>query len=1192
MKNVLTIPLCFIFIAVNAQLDYKKLVPPEPNVASIMKPVLTPVTEYAGIPNIGIPLYTIREDNVNFPISLSYHAGGIQISEESGNVGLGWACNAGGMITRAVNGRDDLSINEPSSTYLNTISTMPDYIPYSTGGYTFFNPLTNKFRRTDINCELPIGGVLTDFDDNTFLNTYENQDFLPDVFHFNFGGYSGSFILAPDANGDGAIDVFLFEKSGIDIKVDNPGNGLGRHTFTITTEDGTKYLFKNWAMTTIASDNASSYVSTWYLTKIITVNNREIDFGYESFGIGKSYPIRTFVQNYLPPGDLQNIGGPKIEIDSPYLTHIWFTDGRVDFNYSAENARADIPFAHYLESVVVSNSEGRPIKRHDFNYSYFGNANAGMGNLVSGDYIAEITYVGADNPHHNLRLKLDAVVEDGTKVHSFDYHVVNSLQIPNKTSMGQDYWGFYNGMLNTGTFIPDVPTEVPLFVVPNPATRHPVAAKAKLFSLKRIVYPTGGYTEFDYESNTYEPTPFADGTSVDYNFFIGTGLPFDIMATPLNTVPKVESSLSSGQDFIVEQVISPATATGVSVSFDLAIYGSTVAPGNRMNTDSSNPFNYQQDMFLRIIRNSDGVIVGQQQFNSAQASLDFQQTGQAFYSVAIDYPDLNAIGGYTLQAYFNDHGGMYFGQAKITASWEEREETGTAENPLDYSVGGGLRVRTISDFDSNGRIALKRNFDYHFKETLYDGTIVEKSHGKIKVLPDFQVNVPFTQDVLSPTPASIAIFASSSSQTPLSKHMGNYVGYGEVTVAYENTDLDDNGKVVSRFHNFMDIVSRGDNIGLSYLDSYFRLDPIRIPHNGLRYQQQFFKRGTDDGYALVSERMDEYRINGIDASLFNAVDFFRTSDFIMAGKIDAMPFLEPLAIQSENGASTQCRNIIFQFHPYYATRLELGTSTRVQYDGNGADPVVSTERVFYDNPIHYLPTRSETVDSEGNTVITQTWYPDDIEQGMPMEGGTLANYTGIDSLKRNGQRPRIGQPIQSLTINNGKKSLERTNFLYWGNGIVQPGGQQTLKGDLSVGNTAQDRIEVYGYDAFGNPLEFAAGNGPITSYIWGHNKKYLIAKLENASYQDIATALNTSVTVLKAFTEVDLPTIESLRTGLPQAMVTTYTYDPLVGVTSITDPKGYTTFFSYDGLNRLKEVRDADGNLVNDYQYHYKGQTN
>ena len=55
-------------------------------------------------------------------------------------------------------------------------------------------------------------------------------------------------------------------------------------------------------------------------------------------------------------------------------------------------------------------------------------------------------------------------------------------------------------------------------------------------------------------------------------------------------------------------------------------------------------------------------------------------------------------------------------------------------------------------------------------------------------------------------------------------------------------------------------------------------------------------------------------------------------------------------------------------------------------------------------------------------------------------------------------------------------------------------------------------------------------------------------------------------------------------------MVTTYTYDPLVGVTSITDPKGYTTYFNYDEHGRLKQVKDTNQFLLSENFYHYKNQ--
>jgi YD repeat-containing protein len=53
-------------------------------------------------------------------------------------------------------------------------------------------------------------------------------------------------------------------------------------------------------------------------------------------------------------------------------------------------------------------------------------------------------------------------------------------------------------------------------------------------------------------------------------------------------------------------------------------------------------------------------------------------------------------------------------------------------------------------------------------------------------------------------------------------------------------------------------------------------------------------------------------------------------------------------------------------------------------------------------------------------------------------------------------------------------------------------------------------------------------------------------------------------------------------------MITTYTYKPLVGVTSSTDPRGYTITYNYDTFGRLINVKDADGNLMSENEYHYR----
>jgi uncharacterized protein RhaS with RHS repeats len=53
-------------------------------------------------------------------------------------------------------------------------------------------------------------------------------------------------------------------------------------------------------------------------------------------------------------------------------------------------------------------------------------------------------------------------------------------------------------------------------------------------------------------------------------------------------------------------------------------------------------------------------------------------------------------------------------------------------------------------------------------------------------------------------------------------------------------------------------------------------------------------------------------------------------------------------------------------------------------------------------------------------------------------------------------------------------------------------------------------------------------------------------------------------------------------------MVTTYTYKPLVGISSVTDSKGLTTYYQYDTFNRLEVVKDSNGKILSQNQYHYK----
>ncbi len=65
--------------------------------------------------------------------------------------------------------------------------------------------------------------------------------------------------------------------------------------------------------------------------------------------------------------------------------------------------------------------------------------------------------------------------------------------------------------------------------------------------------------------------------------------------------------------------------------------------------------------------------------------------------------------------------------------------------------------------------------------------------------------------------------------------------------------------------------------------------------------------------------------------------------------------------------------------------------------------------------------------------------------------------------------------------------------------------------------------------------------------------------------------------------------IDELRLYPSNAQMTTYTYSPLVGMTSSCDVDNRITYYFFDGLGRLNWIKDQDGNIIKTIKYHYTG---
>jgi len=81
-----------------------------------------------------------------------------------------------------------------------------------------------------------------------------------------------------------------------------------------------------------------------------------------------------------------------------------------------------------------------------------------------------------------------------------------------------------------------------------------------------------------------------------------------------------------------------------------------------------------------------------------------------------------------------------------------------------------------------------------------------------------------------------------------------------------------------------------------------------------------------------------------------------------------------------------------------------------------------------------------------------------------------------------------------------------------------------------------------------------------------------------------------SVTGATTITVTGNATIDELRLFPKGALMTTQTYTPVVGMTSHCTPTNYITYYGYDDMSRLANIKDMRGNIIKTYYYHYEGQ--
>ncbi len=505
----------------NGEFQAKRVIPPSPEAAELGKYGNVPVSLFSGTPQINIPIFEAKVGGISLPISLSYNASGFKPEELASWVGLNWSLNAGGIITRSVIGN-------------------PDVVPYyfsSSNNYQDLFSQTDLIAKSDAMLDLKRG--------------YKESQ--PDVYYYNFAGYSGKFIIKPDGT--------VIKKERDNLKIEhcitcfNPQVD-GSASFTITDANGIVFEFKQTEVSVTQYDPGNiafesggipgvlnyTYPSTWYLTKVTSANgNQSIvlnyyttatehtlfhnTLDYQSVSYYTSTEPRAVVTGTDPniiydggpcqiyfcsnsnPGvntlDQFNYGiAPTVTMKRKYVQSINVYSGtslinRIDFE-SLENQRLDLDHNYYpgeriLKSIkvyaVTLEASSTLVHQFDLQQSYF---------------------TGSQDLPDYKRLRLDQVKEVPVASnfstapkppYIFEYNNgLNGLTPPVFTA-GKDHWGFYNGQQNSyggvgPTLIPTVSPGRGLGAV-----RDPSFEGSATNMLTKLTYPTGGFSTFEFELN-------------------------------------------------------------------------------------------------------------------------------------------------------------------------------------------------------------------------------------------------------------------------------------------------------------------------------------------------------------------------------------------------------------------------------------------------------------------------------------------------------------------------------------------------------------------------------------------------------------------------------------------------------------------------------------------------------------------
>ena len=1160
----------------------------------------TSVSLHTGQPNIGVPIYTHSGRELNLPISLTFDASGFKQNQMATNVGLGWNLAAGGRVSRIVNGQPDeyeLLQGDSYKSYRDT-GTKNKIVSYT-------NQQGSQFQTKD---------ALINY--LTFLHEVNDgkYDTQPDYFRVNAFGLSETLVYAIN---NGAPTIKALNNPRLNIVVSTTGSGMNTEItgWRITADNGTEYHFelaeRTWTHQDPEQEDGTftyawekEYNSSWVLTKVVSPMHKDVyEFTYIDQGywtspvfadLGQSHSLNlsggTGSTATANPHTLGVYVAHKIK--QQFLNEVYHNDKRI--LSIEEGIRYDISNnAKKVERIRIhkTNPVGSDIYLSTIDFTY--------------DYFKESDVINPTTEPNKLKMRLRLLgitMSNGNEQpqhYAFEY---SGNYLPEIGNGGMDYLGYPRSFTygQEGIYYPNYSENG--FSLPG-ANRN-ATPEYSIDKLTRMYYPTGGYTDFEYEQNTIRVSTGTTTTS-NYEYFTDFSLTataqnldnYDEMAC--NTVGATTTTTTpatAGQSFQV----SASQAGTFRLSYDKAAGGGGTPTGffdanksayilRKPDPETSYSYTDLFDQNCNLLLEDELIWQYDDNFGTSHTE-----------NISIDEGD------YQILLVNIDQGS--------TVSLELEEQITTTTTNYTYEGKAGIRVNSITDYSDLDVRVRKRTFDYPSGKEIFKPNLVKFS----------------TQQVVNPENGDIADHPFIHRYASVNWGDKPHVVYPTVVESVvDDNDEASNGTVSHRFN----VTNANDYRTGIY---YNKISGVQSSVRNYTVDFRLGKKSRTTVRTVDTEETPSYSIQS-SSSEYDHQQFVELKGIGIATNLNNANRYVTL-VQNNSGTwsvqlvpgtwtdantdggdfggnweAPECTEINnpalceFLRNPilgalYFQKSFTRGNwgmikqSTSTAYDEDktltqvtdfyyyGEDEGFTSGRTITRTPvpIEDLPNddpsgdeTSEalvlgllknrlTTDSSGETIRMHYSYP----------GNFNTDYTSLITSNM------LSGPVRTRAYRQGTMMQEQQteyNGIYPEKIYVQKGSS----------NPKEERLEFSRYsDGLAkNLIEARKQDDRPIAYIWSYDQRYLVAQVENTTFNEVATALGISEAALMDFDEASLNSLNVLRTALPQSLVTTYTYIPQVGVKTMTDPRGYSASYEYDDLHRLVKVIDDQGKVLETYDY-------